>query len=313
MENLQSRREYGTADLAIEFRNLTKSYGQVQALRGIDLEVGRGEIFGFLGPNGAGKTTAIRCMLDLIRPNSGKLRVLGRDPQANSVEVRKKTGYLPGELSLDDNLNPRQILKLFDRMRGGGVDWEEVSAMAERLQLDLDKAIKNLSKGNKQKVGVIQAFMHHPELLLLDEPTSGLDPLMQKEVVALVREAKASGATVFFSTHILSEAQEVSERIAIVRNGSIVKSGDTSELISQSILRANIVLRVPIEFDELGKLSGIRVLAGSDGHRLKVEISGEMDELFQLLAGHRVTHFETERASLEDVFLALYAGGGEDQ
>lgn len=197
-----------TASPALEIRGLTKSYGSVHALRGVNLDVARGEIFGFLGPNGAGKTTTIRCLLDLIRPTSGTVRVLGLDPQADPVAVRAQVGYLPGELRLDDNLTAEQALRLLNALRGGQADWGFVRQLAERLDLELKRPIRQFSKGNKQKVGVVQALMHRPPLLLLDEPTGGLDPLVQQEVLRLVREAQAGGATIFFSSHVLSEVQE---------------------------------------------------------------------------------------------------------
>ncbi len=292
---------------AIEIKALTKSYGRIQALRGIDMEIEEGEIFGFLGPNGAGKTTAIRCMLDLIRPTSGNVRVLGLDPQHSPVAVRARTGYLPGELNFDDNLTARQALRLFDQLRGGGTDWPFVDEMSDQLQLDLDRAIKNFSKGNKQKVGVVQAFMHRPECLLLDEPTSGLDPLMQQIVLRLVREAREAGATVFFSSHILSETEEVSDRLAIVRAGHIVETGDTMALTKHSFLRASITLDEGIENASLDALAGIAVVSSEDeGRRIKVRIDGDMDPLLKELAGHKVRHFETERPSLDEVFLTYY-------
>src|SRR5512135_3042536 len=180
---------------AISIQHLAKSYGKVQALRDVNLEVQRGEVFGFLGPNGAGKTTTIRCLLDLIRPGSGSIRVLGIDPQTDPVAVRARSGYLPGELHVEDNLSTEALLRYFDQLRGNHLDWSFVHELAERLQIDLKLTIKNLSKGNKQKVGLMQALMHRPELLLLDEPTIGLDPLIQQEVLKLIREAKANGAT----------------------------------------------------------------------------------------------------------------------
>ncbi|MCD6344063.1 MAG: ABC transporter ATP-binding protein, partial [Anaerolineae bacterium] len=209
-------------EAALMAQGLTKSYGKVRALRGVDLEVRRGEIFGYLGPNGAGKTTTIRCLLDLIRPDGGAVRVLGIDPQADPVAVRARTGYLPGELALDPNMTVEDTLHYFNGLRGNQADWGFARRIAERLDLDLKPPIKNLSHGNKQKVGIVQALMHRPELLLLDEPTLGLDPLMQREVLALLREAKTDGATVFFSSHIMSEVEAVAERVAIIREGVIV-------------------------------------------------------------------------------------------
>ena len=290
---------------AIEIRYLSKSYGKFRALRDVDLEVQRGEVFGFLGPNGAGKTTAIRCLLDLIRPNSGHLRVLGLDPQHESVEVRARTGYLPGELNLDDNLTARASLRLFDQLRGNTTDWGTVESMAERLQLDLDRHIKNFSKGNKQKVGVIQAFMHQPELLLLDEPTSGLDPLMQQVVVAFVEEAQADGATVFFSSHVLSEVQEIAARVAIVRDGEIVEVGDTQSLIKKSFLNATFTLSSPLELGELERAIGITVLHQRDD-TFHVKIEGSITPLLELITPRGVVTFETQRPSLEEIFLNYY-------
>lgn len=291
---------------AIEFRQVTKSYGRFAALRGIDLEVRSGEVFGFLGPNGAGKTTAIRCLLDLIRPGSGSVRVLGLDPQKDAVEVRRRTGYLPGELSFDDNLTAGQALKWFDRFRGGSADWVFVRALAGRLRLDLDKAIRNFSKGNKQKVGVIQAFMHRPELLLLDEPTSGLDPLMQQVVLQLVREARDGGATVFFSTHVLGEAQDVTERLAILRDGAIIETGETSSLTGRGLLKVRIELAVPAGREIFEGAAGVMILEECERRFFTVQVEGEMDGLLKQLAGHHVRSLETERATLEDVFLNYY-------
>jgi len=226
-----------TTEPALSIQGLTKSYGRVQALRGVDLEVRRGEIFGFLGPNGAGKTTTIRCLLDLIRPDGGTARVLGLDPQADSIAVRRRVTYLPGELSLEANLTAERALRYLADLRGNDIDWNRVRELARRLSLDLKAQIKNMSKGNKQKVGVVQAFMAPADLLLLDEPTSGLDPLMQQEVYRLVREAQAAGATVFFSSHIISEVQAIAERVAIIRDGRIIRTANPHELVDMSMRR----------------------------------------------------------------------------
>ena len=285
---------------AIEIRNLTKSYGRF--LRGIDLEVHRGEIFGFLGPNGAGKTTAIRCLLDLIRPDSGHLRVLGLDPQEEPVAVREKAGYLPGELNLDDNLTAQGALQLFDRLRGNTTDWSYVGAMADRLQLDLGRHIKNFSKGNKQKVGVVQAFMHRPELLLLDEPTSGLDPLMQQVVTELVLEAQARGATIFFSSHVLSEVEEIAARVAIVRAGKIIETSNTETLIKKSFLNATFTLTEPLDPHEL---EGITLLH-QHGNSYQVKIEGPIAPLLEKITPKGVITLETQRPSLEEIFLNFY-------
>ena len=291
---------------AIVTRRLTKSYGQVEALRGLDLEVQRGEIFGFLGPNGAGKTTTIRCLLDLIRPDGGTASVLGMDPQTHPVAVRERVGYLPGELHLEDNLTGRRVLRYFSALRGRPVAWDVANALAERLRLDLDRPVKNLSKGNKQKVGLVQALMHRPELLLLDEPTSGLDPLMQQEVLVLLREAKAGGATVFFCSHIMSEVEAVAERVGIIRQGRLVEVADTAALIDRAVHHAKVRFRVPVEDHVLNGVPGVTVLARDDPQSVTVQVEGEIDGLIKALAALPVTHLETSRPSLEDVFLAYY-------
>ena len=292
--------------LAIQVRGMTKSYGRVRALRCIDLEVQRGEIFGFIGPNGAGKTTAIRCLLDMIRPNGGKALLLGLDPQAEPVAVQRRSGYLPGEMQFFDNLSVERQLRFFCDMRGGQADWSYVRQLAECLDLDLKPQIKNLSKGNKQKVGVIQAMMHRPELLLLDEPTSGLDPLMQQEVLALLREANTAGATVFFSSHIMSEVESLAGRVAIIRAGEIVEVADTESLTHRSLNRLTIRFKTPVEAAELGKLPGVKILSRADGSSVTLQVQGDMERLVQSLGRLPVLDLETERPSLEEVFLTFY-------
>jgi ABC-2 type transport system ATP-binding protein len=295
-----------SGELAIQVRGLTKSYGRVRALRGIDLEVRRGEIFGFLGPNGAGKTTTIRCLLDMIRPDGGKALLLGLDPQAEPVAVQALSGYLPGEMQFFDNLSVERQLRFFRDMRGGRADWGYVRQLAERLNLDLKPQIKNLSKGNKQKVGVIQALMHRPELLLLDEPTSGLDPLMQQEVLALLREANAAGATVFFSSHIMSEVENLAGQVAIIRAGEIVEVAGTESLTRRALNRLTVRFKTPVEAADLGKLPGVEILSKVDGSSVTLQVQGDMEKLVQALGRLPVLDLETERPSLEEVFLTYY-------
>ncbi|HDN05027.1 MAG TPA: ABC transporter ATP-binding protein [Chloroflexi bacterium] len=293
---------------AIEIRGLVKNYGRVKALKGVDLDVNCGEIFGFLGPNGAGKTTAIRCMLDLIRPQNGSISMLGINPQEEPEAVKERVGYLPGELHVDENMTARQVFHFFNRLRGNRSDWGFIEELSERLKLELISPIKNFSKGNKQKIGIVQALMHKPELLLLDEPTSSLDPLMQQEVLRMLAEAQDNGATVFFSSHIISEVQAVADRVAIIREGKIVEVAVTADLLHRSMRQVRIRFQQPTEAEELYKLPGVELIAKDDSMGILLQVEGQMDVLIKTLAKYPVNDFETERTSLEEIFLAYYNG-----
>jgi ABC-2 type transport system ATP-binding protein len=293
--------------LAIQTQALRKSYGKVQALRGVDLEVKRGEVFGFLGPNGSGKTTTIRCLLDLIRPDAGMLRVLGCDPQRESAAVRAQIGYLPGELRIDGAFTVEAALRFFSRLRGDHVEWAYVRELADRLSLDLQLRIKNLSKGNKQKVGIVQALMPRPALLMLDEPTSGLDPLMQQQVLRAIREAQAHGTTVFFSSHVLSEVEEIADRVGIIRRGIVVEVADPQALIDRAMRRVRVRFKQPIDLSKLTQLPGVTLIDRSDGTSALLNVAGDMDQLIKTLAAYPVIEVDTERPSLEEIFLAYYA------
>ena len=292
--------------VTVSCHGVTKAYGDVMALRGIDLEVHAGEVFGFLGPNGAGKTTLIRCLLDMIRPDAGTLQVMGKCPQAESVAVRRETGYLPGELHLDQTLTVKQTLQLFRRLRRNTVSEHEISVLTERLQLDQRRPIKHLSKGNKQKVGIIQAFMHRPKFLLLDEPTSGLDPIIQQEVLALVGEARARGATVFFSSHHLNETQQVADRVAMVRAGEVIACDTTVRLLKSSWTTVRVSLERPLPRQRLQGVPGVLVTREVDEREWTLAVQGMLDELLGILAGHGVRRFETRSATLDEVFFSHY-------
>jgi ABC-2 type transport system ATP-binding protein len=296
--------------LAIEIRGLAKRYGKVEALRGLDLDVAVGEAFGFLGPNGAGKTTTIRCLLDLIRPDAGTARILGIDPQVNPVGVKARTGYLLGELHLNDNWTAERQLRFFSDLRGGQADWQHARLLAQRLDLNLSQPIKNLSKGNKQKVGVIQALMHRPPLLLLDEPSSGLDTLMQQEVLCLIQEARAAGATVFFSSHIMSEVEAAAGRVGIIREGQIVEVAETERLRELSFRQVHVHFRNAVNVGELASVPGVRVLSTDDGCAATLEVGDDMDRLVKALAAFPVADLEVAKPSLEEVFLAYYKNEG---
>lgn len=291
---------------AIYIQDLVKFYGKVQALRGVNLDVEQGEIFGFLGPNGAGKTTTIRCMLDLIRPQGGSIQILGLDPQAEAVAVRALVGYLPGELSMESNLKVENQLRHLNDLRGNKIDWGYVRQLAKRLELDLTTPIKNLSKGNKQKVGVVQALMHRPKLLLMDEPTSGLDPLMQHEVYRLLKEAQADGATVFFSSHIINEVEALADRVAIIRQGVIIEEARPGQLVSMEMRRIRVRFKEAIDPDAFLHVDGISLLSESNGTLVTLQVEGEMDGLIKTLAAFPVSDFDIERPSLEEIFLAYY-------
>jgi ABC-2 type transport system ATP-binding protein len=295
-----------TEQPAVMIRGMTKSYGKVRALRGLDLEVPRGEIFGFLGPNGAGKTTTIRCLLDTIRPDGGTARVLGLDPQRDAVAVHARTGYLPGELHLDDNMTGEAQLRYFNALRGLCASWALVEQLAGQLDLDLRRPIKNLSRGNKQKVGIIQAVMHHPELLILDEPTSGLDPLVQRTVLRLIKEARDEGATVFFSSHIMSEIEAVADRVGIIREGVLVEVAAPASLQARALQRVMIRLSEPVSPRALIAVDGVRLISQDDETTATLEVLGEMAPFLRALAPYPVRHLETVRPSLEDAFLAYY-------
>jgi ABC-2 type transport system ATP-binding protein len=299
----------------IRVENLTKSYGGFRALCGIDFEVQRGEIFGFLGPNGAGKTTAIRCMLDLIRPSAGLLRVVGRNPQQEPVAVRERCGYLPGELRFDENITVNEALGFFRQLRGGdSACRRRAGALSERLELNTASKIKNLSKGNKQKIGIVAAFMHQPELLLLDEPTSGLDPLVQQTVMELVAEAQQGGATVFFSSHVLTEVQAVAGRVAIIRDGRIVEVAATSDLAARGTVEVRVVFAAPVilEKSQLAGLAGVELInSDDDGRFIQLAVTGKMDALVKWLADYPVASLETRQCGLEQAFHAHYGSEQE--
>jgi ABC-2 type transport system ATP-binding protein len=292
---------------AIQTEALTKSYGERRGVFDLDLTVQRGEIFGFLGPNGAGKTTTIRLLLDLIRPDAGRAEVLGLDSRRDAVAIHRQVGYLPGELSLDPHLTARQILVYLGNLRGG-VDWTFVERLATRLELNLDRPFGHYSRGNKQKVGLVQAFMHRPALLILDEPTSGLDPLNQDTVLDLVREARDAGATVFFSSHVLSEVEDLCERVGFIRDGRLVQVAAVHELPGMHVLTVEAECATPPPIDAFANLPGVS-LVKAEGTTVECLVRGHMDPLVQALARYGVRRLVSREPSLNEVFLHLYESG----
>jgi ABC-2 type transport system ATP-binding protein len=288
----------------IRTEGLIKDYGKVRALAGLDLEVRRGEVFGFLGPNGAGKSTTIRILLDLLRPTAGRAQVLGVEPAAGGPELRSRLGYLPGELFMTGGKTAGQLLSYLARLRGGRGQ-ESIGPLAERFKLDLDRPIRGLSKGNKQKVGLVQAFMHGPELLILDEPTSGLDPLLQREFLDLVAEANSRGATVFMSSHVLSEVQDAAGRVAIIRAGKIVDIDEVSSLRRHAGQTVRLRFSEPVHPGDFADLPGVSDLE-IEGDTLRCLLRGEPDALLKAAGRYRVVRWSAQDRELEDLFLDFY-------
>jgi ABC-2 type transport system ATP-binding protein len=289
---------------AIETHGLTKSYGERRGVFDLDLAVPEGEIYGFLGPNGAGKTTTIRLLLDLIRPLSGQATIFGLDCRREAAAVHRLLGYLPGEFALDPRLTGRQLLTYLGSLHGG-VDWEYIGTILHRLDLDLDRKFSDYSRGNKQKVGLAQAFMHRPRLLILDEPTGGLDPLNQEAVLDLVREANAGGATVFFSSHILSEVQLVCERVAFIRDGRLVRSGSVADLLQSGVLRIEVECAAAPDAATISALAGVSNVEVK-GTTLHLLLRGDMDPLIRVVAPLGVRRLVSHEPDLTEVFIGLY-------
>ncbi|MGH2749904.1 MAG: ABC transporter ATP-binding protein [Actinomycetota bacterium] len=290
---------------AIRTNRLTKSYGKARGIVDLDLEIPHGEVFGYLGPNGAGKTTTIRLLLDFLRPSSGSAEVLGLDARAHSVEIRRQVGYLPGELDLYPTMTGRELLTYFGELRGG-VDPGQVEELARRLDLDLDRHIRSLSKGNKQKIGIVQAFMHEPRVLILDEPTSGLDPLVQLEFQAFVHEATARGATVFLSSHVLSEVEEVAHRVGIVREGRLVAVEDVRSLKAKAMRSLEIRFAQPVPPDTFSNIGNVE--ARVDDGVAYITVQGSVDPVIKQAARFEVRDVISHEPDLEEIFLSYYRG-----
>ena len=287
---------------AIECRGVTKDYGSNRGVYELDLEVRRGEVFGFIGPNGAGKTTTIRLLMDLIRPDRGSIQVLGLDAHGDSVAVKRRVGYLPGELTQFPGVRGAYIIGLLAGLRGGVRD-ERITALAERFDIDLRRRYDELSHGNKQKVALIQAFMHEPELVILDEPTLGLDPLMQREFRALVRETAATGATVFLSSHVLSEVEQICDRVALINRGRLVQVGSLTELRAVRAHRVEARFEGDLRVGEVGSLPGVSA-AAVDDHHFTCTVKGPIGPLLHRLDDAGVVELDSHEMTLEEVFFA---------
>lgn len=298
----------------IETHNLAKRYGRHIAATDITMRVARGSVFGLIGPNGAGKTTVLRMLVDIIRPTAGSLTVLGQDPRTAGAALRRKIGYLPGELNLTDRVSGRTFLNHLAQV-SGHVATGAIDTLAERLGLDMSRPVRELSKGNKQKLGLIQAFMHQPELLILDEPTSGLDPLVQREFLAMVREASTAGQTVVLSSHILTEIQHAADDVAVLADGRLVAHGDVASLRLTSVARLSAVITDSTEQALRARLGNLPVLddleiepiGTTTIQRLTATVRGDMDAVVKALADFTIRDLTVEEPDLEESILELYA------
>jgi ABC-2 type transport system ATP-binding protein len=289
----------------IKTEKLTKSYGSHRGIVDLDLQVEQGEVFGFLGPNGAGKTTAIRVLLDLIRPTSGKAFVFGIETTEDPVAIHRRVGYLPGEFTLYDRMTGGDTLEYFANLRGG-VDREYQAGLVERFDLDPSRKFKEYSKGNKQKVGLVVALQHKPELLVLDEPTSGLDPLVQQTFFAVLREAVGEGRTVFLSSHVLSEAEKSCDRVAIIREGRLVMVDRVDALRDLAAHQVELRFIGPVPAAEFEKIPGVSKVVAED-HVLRMHVAGPIAPVVKAAARFELADFVSREPSLEETFLAQYS------
>jgi ABC-2 type transport system ATP-binding protein len=295
----------------IEMHQLTKWYGPHRGIEDIDLAIEPGQVFGFLGPNGAGKSTAMRVLLDFHRPTSGSAALLGLDSHAHSLAIRRRTSYLSGDVALYERLTAREQLTWLGDLRGG-IEATRIEELADRLTLDLTRKIGDLSKGNRQKVGLVQAFMAEPELLILDEPTSGLDPLVQHTFQELVREIADDGRTVFLSSHIIDEVDRTCDRVAVIREGRLEAVESIESLRARAMRSVRITFDKVVDPTEFVGLAGVHHATGA-GHIIDIKMTGDIDSIVKHAARHHVVELVSERADLEEIFLAFYAGDAPDQ
>ena len=291
----------------IEVQDLTKSYGSKRGIADVTFQVEEGEVFGFLGPNGAGKTTTIRVLMALIRADSGTARMAGLDCWRQSVDIKKLVGYVPGEPALDPNLTGGQILEFFAHLRGG-VDQSYLKQLIERFDLDTSHKFRQYSTGNKRKVVLIQAFMHRPRLLILDEPTSGLDPLNQHEFDRMVKEVQDEGRTVFLSSHILSEVEKTCDRVAIIREGQLVKVDRVEALRDLAHHQVELRFADEVPMGAFAALPGVSDVS-TEGHVLRLRVSGPITPIVREAAQYDLLDFVSREPSLEETFLAMYGKG----
>lgn len=288
--------------------SLSKWFGPHCGVDDVTLSVQRGEVFGLLGPNGAGKSTAIRLLLGMLKPTSGSCSIAGHDSWRDRVRAHDHVGVLPSDFAYEDDLTGRQVLKLFSRLRGGEVT-EHAEALAERLRADLDRPQKELSRGNHQKIGLIVALAHRPDLVIMDEPTSGLDPLMQEEFLRIVDEIKDQGRTVLLSSHNMAEVERACDRVAMIHEGKLLEIETVASLLERSPKAVRAVFAAAPNADDFVRLPGATDVV-VDGNALSLKISGSVDGVLREVAKHETIDFSCERPSLETAFVQLYENGG---
>ena len=293
-----------TTTPAIEIDHLTKTFGQFTAVDDVSLEIHAGEIFGFLGPNGAGKSTTIRTLLDLIRPTAGACRILGLDSRRDAVEIHRRIGFLPSDLALYPTLTGRQTIEYLANLRGG-VSWERVHALTDRLGADLSRKVGEYSSGNRQKLGIIQAFMHEPEVVILDEPITGLDPLVQLEFHTLLQEMADAGGTVFLSSHTISEVERVADRVGFIRRGHLIAVEQMSELQDKALRRITLEFAAPVPASAFAGVEGVHE-ATADGATVTAQYEGSMAPLLTVATRHEVLSVASASVDLDEIFLEFY-------
>jgi len=295
---------------AIVTEGLTKYYGKTPGIIDLDIEVNVGEVFGFLGPNGAGKSTTIRTLLHMLHPTSGSGTILGMDIRQDSVDIRRRIGYIPGDLAMYNDMTAQQLFEYFSALRHADTKLM-VEELAARFQLDVNRKIGSYSSGNRQKVAIVQAFMHEPELLILDEPSTGLDPLMQQEFYRMIDEVQSEGRTVFLSSHILPEVERLADRVGIVRESRLVALETVTALREKAVRRLEIVFAKPVDASLFSSLPGVRRSESTHtGRGVDIAVEGNLDQVMAAAGRHTIENIRSQEGDLEEAFLAFYA---EDQ
>jgi len=293
------------SEIIIQTKNLSVYYGAHRGIKDLNLSVQKGEVFGFLGPNGAGKTTTLRAMLDIIHPTKGSVTLFGLDSKKEGVAICQRTSYLPGELSLYPSMRASYFLDFLGSLQKNKMDNSHLKQLLERVGLDPSRKMKEYSHGNKQKIGVVAAFMGKKELIILDEPTIGLDPLVQQTVLELVKEVREEGRTVFLSSHNLKEVQTVCDRVGIIQNGELIKTEKVETLINQQLKRLEIHFRKEPPHNAFA-IEGVKEIS-RDGNLILFEVSLDLDRLMEKAAPYGIKDIETKTVSLEEIFLAFYS------